>query len=324
MDAKAITHFCESPLNSARSESRPANRQSAYLIVIRGGLLGTMLRIGTEETTLGRSSENTFPLEDMTVSRRHATVRMDARGLVTLSDEGSTNGTFLNGHRIDAGYPFGVEEGDRIQLGNGIVLKLVRLDSSDEHFQQEMFERTVRDGLTGVYNRSYFLNQVGGLSTRYAAQGIGLAILMVDADHFKRINDRYGHLVGDIVLREVSAVIRESTRAEDLVARYGGEEFIVALPCSSPDLATERAERVRLNVGTRRIRAGGSEVRVTVSIGLAYGSPEWPVRPLSLIEAADEALYQAKADGRNCVVLGRHTFSPVSKETQSVEILTSL
>jgi diguanylate cyclase (GGDEF)-like protein len=147
---------------------------------------------------------------------------------------------------------------------------------------------------------------------------------MVDADHFKRINDRYGHLVGDIVLREVSAVIRESTRTEDLVARYGGEEFIVALPCSSPDLATERAERVRLNVGTRRIRAGGSEVRVTVSIGLAYGSPEWPPRPLSLIEAADEALYQAKADGRNCVVLGRQAFIPVSKETQSVEVFTSL
>ena len=105
MDAKAITHFCESPLKAARSESRPANRQSAYLIVIRGGMPGTMLRIGSDETSLGRSSDNTFPLDDMTVSRRHATVQMDARGLVTLTDEGSTNGTFLNGRRLDAGRP---------------------------------------------------------------------------------------------------------------------------------------------------------------------------------------------------------------------------
>jgi diguanylate cyclase (GGDEF)-like protein len=260
----------------------------------------------------------------MTVSRRHAAVRVDARGAVTLSDEGSTNGTFVNGLRVDARHAIGVEEGDRIQLGSGVILKLVRLDASDEHFQQEMFERTVRDGLTGIYNRSYFLNQVGGFSTRYAAQGMGMAILMVDVDHFKRINDRYGHLVGDVVLREVSGVIRESTRAEDLVARYGGEEFIVALPSASHDLATERAEQIRMNVGTRRIRTSGSEIRVTISVGLAYGPPQWPLRPMSLIEAADEALYQAKAEGRNCVILGRRAFHPVAKETQSVEILTSL
>ncbi len=158
-------------------------------------------------------------------------------------------------------------------------MKLVRLDSSDEHFQRQMFERTVRDGLTGVYNRTYFLNQVGACSARQAAQGIGLAILMVDIDHFKRINDRYGHLIGDGVLREVSAVLRESTRTEDLVARYGGEEFIVALPTSSPDLAAERAEKIRSDVASRRIRTGGNDIHVTVSIGLAYSLPQRPLQP---------------------------------------------
>lgn len=324
MDAKANTHFCESPVNPHRKDATLANRQSAYLIVIRGGIPGTMLRMGTDEATLGRSAENTFPLEDMTVSRRHATVRMDAHGLVTLTDEASTNGTFVNGTRLDPGRAVNVEEGDRIQLGSGVLMKLVRLDSSDEHFQQEMFERTVRDGLTGVYNRAYFLNQVGRLAARSASQGLGLVVMMVDVDHFKRINDRYGHIVGDIVLREVSGIIRESTRSEDLVARYGGEEFVIGLPSSSLDLASERAEQIRMNVAARRIRTPGGEVRVTVSIGLAYGAPEWPLRPVSLIEAADEALYQAKADGRNCVILGRHPFQPLNKETQSVEFLTSL
>jgi two-component system cell cycle response regulator len=324
MDAKSRTHFCESPLVSSRSEQNPANRPSAYLIMIRGGIPGTMLRLGTDEATLGRSAENTLPLHDMTVSRRHATVRMDARGLVTLIDNGSTNGTFVNGNRLEVGRPVTVEEGDRIQFGSGVLVKLVRLDSSDEHFQHEMFERTVRDGLTGVYNRTYFLNQIAGLTARHAAQGSGLAILMVDVDHFKRVNDRFGHLVGDVVLREISAIIRESTRTEDLVARYGGEEFIVALPTASPDLAIERADRIRLNVAARRIRTGGGEIRVTVSIGLSYGWPDWPLNEISLIEAADEALYQAKAEGRNCVILGRYGLNPASKETQSVEILTSL
>ncbi len=324
MDAKARTHFCESPLTSSHSDSGLTNGPSAYLIMIRGGIPGTMFRVGSDETTLGRSAENTFSLDDMTVSRRHAKFEVDAQGTVTLTDQGSSNGTFVNGCRVETGWPVGLDEGDRVQLGSGVVLKLVHLDSSDEQFQRQMFERTVRDGLTGVYNRAYFLNQLGSLHARHAAQGIGLAILMVDIDHFKRINDRYGHLVGDVVLREVSAVLRESTRTEDLVARYGGEEFIVALPSSSPDLATERAERIRCNVAGRRIRSGVGEVRVTASVGVAFGSPQWPINPVSLIQAADEALYRAKSEGRNCVIIGRNAFRPTSKETKSVEVVTSL
>ncbi len=263
MDAKANTLFCESPVNGTRSEPQP-NRQAAYLIVIRGAMPGTMLRLGNDATTLGRSTENSFALDDITVSRRHATVRIDARGGVSVIDDGSTNGTFLNGNRLGAHRPVVLQDGDRIQLGSGVVLKLVRLDASDAHFHHELFERTVRDGLTGVYNRAYFLDQVGSLSARQSAQGLGLAILMIDIDYFKRINDRHGHLAGDAVLREISCVIREATRSEDLVARYGGEEFIVALPIGSPELAAARAERIRAGIAARRIRAGGVETRVTV------------------------------------------------------------
>jgi diguanylate cyclase (GGDEF)-like protein len=90
------------------------------------------------------------------------------------------------------------------------------------------------------------------------------------------------------------------------------------------DLVTERAERIRCNVAGRRIRASVGEVHVTASIGVAYGAPQWPINALSLIQAADDALYQAKSEGRNCVVLGQHPSRPASKETQSVELLTSL
>src|SRR5262249_48923502 len=142
-----------------------------------------------------------------------------------------------------------------------------------ERFQRDLFERSVRDTLTGLYNRAYFLGQVGVLADRHAAREIGLAILMLDIDHFKCVNDGYGHVAGDDVLREAAAVIRESTRAEDLVARYGGEEFVIALPVSIQELAIQRAEIIRRELATRRISAGDDEIQVTASVGLAFAPP---------------------------------------------------
>jgi diguanylate cyclase (GGDEF)-like protein len=186
-----------------------------------------------------------------------------------------------------------------------------------------MFERTVRDPMTGLYNRSYFLDQIGALRCRHGAQGTGLAVLMLDVDHFKGINDRYGHLAGDAVLREVATVLREATRPEDLVARYGGEEFVVALPVSGPDLATERAERIRASQAARRILAGGEEIRVSVSIGLAFGAPGRLRDEVTLIEMADQALYRAKAAGRNRVAFGWPGVDSDSQVTQSAEFCTT-
>lgn len=117
---------------------------------------------------------------------------------------------------------------------------------------------------------------------------------MLDIDHFKQINDRYGHVAGDQVLHEVAAVIRESTRPEDLVARFGGEEFVVALPFSVPDLATERAERIRSNLAERTIIAEGHEIRVTASIGLAYAPHGRSRNDMALIMTADDALYRTR------------------------------
>ena len=138
----------------------------------------------------------------------------------------------MNGESIPAHRPVRLEDGDRVQLGARVVFKLVRLDPHDERFQRDMFERTVRDTLTGLVPPRVFSQSDRLLAERYAAGGIGMAVLMLDIDHFKQINDRFGHVAGDEVLREVATVIRESTRAEDLVARYGGEEFVVALPVS--------------------------------------------------------------------------------------------
>ena len=319
MDAKANTHICASPVAQTDTDKKVTAPHSAYMLVVSGGIPGTMVRLSEQGTSLGRSAESTFQISDITVSRDHAVIMTDEMGSVQVRDEGSTNGTFLNGKRIHAHRQVELADGDRVQLGTNIVFKLVRLDPTDEQFQREMFERTVRDTLTGLYNRAYLLNQVGVLAERSAAQGIGLAVLMLDIDHFKQINDRYGHLAGDDVLRQVAAVIRESTRAEDLVARFGGEEFVVVLPVSVPDLAAERAERIRSNLAERTVVAEGTEIRVTASIGLAFAAPGRSRNEMALIMTADEALYQAKANGRNCVVFGHRAMQLAPRQTESAE-----
>jgi diguanylate cyclase (GGDEF)-like protein len=319
MDAKANTHVCVSPVPQTVPESASAAGHSAYMIVLAGGIPGTMVRLCDEGTSLGRSAENSFQIADIMVSRHHALVSIDDVGGVYVRDLGSTNGTFVNGKRIARRRTVKLSDGDRIHVGSQIVLKLVRLDPNDEQFQREMFERTVRDTLTGLYNRAYLLNQIGPLAERGATEGIGLALLMLDIDHFKRINDRYGHLAGDVVLREVASVIRESTRAEDLVARYGGEEFAVALPVSVPDLATERAERIRSSLTERRIIADGQEVQVTASIGLAFAPPGRSRNEMALFITADQALYRAKAEGRNRVVFGHFSTQLALRQRESAE-----
>jgi diguanylate cyclase (GGDEF)-like protein len=281
--------------------AEPSSALRMYLIQVNGGIPGAMLRVAPEGTRLGRASDNTFQFREITVSRQHAALGVDSQGIVRLTDLGSANGTYLNDRRIPANAPVRVKDGDRIRIGTSVVLKFVRLDPCEEQFQREMFERTVRDGLTGLYNRVYFLEQVGPLLGYNAARGLGVAVLMLDIDHFKRINDTFGHVAGDQVLCDVAGVLREATRPEDLVARYGGEEFILALPVVAPDQATERAERIRSALADRRIDAEGNSLHVTASLGLAFAPAGRPSSTGMLIAAADRCLYQAKNAGRNRV-----------------------
>jgi two-component system cell cycle response regulator len=300
MDDNGVTYLCDL---LARGETEPSDDASLpmYLITVKGGIPGAMLRVAAGGTRMGRSSDNTYPFREASVSRHHAALAIDTQGVIRITDLGSTNGTYLNDRRLPEHTAVRVKDGDRIRLGSTVVLKFVRLDPCDEQFQREMFERTVRDTLTSLYNRTFFLNQVGPLAQFNAVRGLGLAVLMLDIDHFKRVNDTFGHDVGDHVLREVAGVLREATRPEDLVARYGGEEFIVALPVSAPDQATERAERIRATLAERRIVADGITLRVTASLGLAFAPPDRLCSASTMITAADRCLYQAKNSGRNRV-----------------------
>ena len=167
----------------------------------------------------------------------------------------------------------------------------------------ESLEAAVTDQLTGLHNRRYMTTQLDALVARTVQDGEPVAALMLDIDHFKKINDGFGHDAGDEVLREFAVRLASNVRAVDLPCRYGGEEFVVIMPDTSLEAAERIAERIRLHVGGAPFRvANGREIlSVTISIGVAATIGESDT-PDALLKRADEALYEAKGSGRNRVI----------------------
>jgi len=161
-------------------------------------------------------------------------------------------------------------------------------------------QMAVTDGLTGLYNRRYFQEALERELSRADRGGGHLALLLLDIDHFKLLNDTYGHAMGDAVLKKMATVLHETLRKGDVLARFGGEEFVVLLPQSTYEGAQEFAQRVWKAVGSARIHPGGRGHRVTVSVGWAL-LPDDADNAGALIEAADRALYHAKESGRDRV-----------------------
>ncbi len=167
---------------------------------------------------------------------------------------------------------------------------------------QKIQKLAITDGLTGLFMRRYFLERLKEEARRCARHNLRLGFLMIDIDHFKQCNDRFGHLTGDVVLRDVAGVINANVREIDLVARYGGEEFSVLLPDTDKEGARQAAERIRQSVARHKFRAYDEVIKVQVSAG-AVGFPGDSDRPEELIDRADQALYRAKQEGRNRVCL---------------------
>jgi diguanylate cyclase (GGDEF)-like protein len=168
-----------------------------------------------------------------------------------------------------------------------------------------LFERvknlSIRDSLTELFNHRHVMELVHHECDRVGRYQESFSILMIDIDHFKRVNDEHGHPVGDVVLREVAQVLRDTLRTVDAVGRYGGEEFLAILPHTGAEEAAQTAERIRARLEPHAFRILDRELHVTVSVGVASFPSEKIDSPAALIGAADQALYRAKQGGRNRV-----------------------
>jgi len=251
---------------------------------------------------IGRGRTAAVRVDDESVSREHASLQVESDGSVVLTDLGSTNGTIVNGRRVSR---VALAEGDKIQVGPSTVFRFSLNDRLDESYQEHLYERSIRDTLTGLLNRRYLsecLERDLGLARRH---GLPLAFILLDADDFKSVNDRFGHQGGDEALQGLASLLLDMQRSESLLARYGGEEFAVLLRNVDANGAEIFAERMRRAVEQARFPVGSDVVRMTVSTGVAVTSTDGVFDPDELVERADRYLYLSKTRGRNCVTSSR-------------------
>lgn len=289
-------------LREAQAERRPA------LVFLRGELLAVPIPLERSEVTLGRALDADVRINDAQASRLHARIRTehdDATGETRyrLVDLGSTNGTLLNGKPIEEVF---LEDGDKFVIGDQLI-RFELLDEIDREFQQQIHRLLVHDDLTGLLTSKSFFSELRREAARAEAENKPFCVLMMDIDHFKEVNDTYGHLAGSETLEEVGSVIKSSLRAGDVGARFGGEEFAAFLLDADYAQGMVAAERVRTAIEKHEfpaVRRGSSEEprthRMTISIGVAC-FPADARDPIQLVEKADSALYRAKRSGRNRV-----------------------
>ena len=194
--------------------------------------------------------------------------------------------------------PFNLKELEaRLKIGK----RIINLQRNLLLTQKKLQAIAVHDDLTGLYNRREILRNLEEKFIQAQRETHPLGIIMLDIDHFKQINDRHGHQIGDTVLAEVGRRLKKGLRPYDKVGRYGGEEFLIILPKCGPKATKIIAERVRRNLGDEKIKTGNGDLRVTISLGCAITDPQEVTTVEKLLYRSDMALYHAKAQGRNRV-----------------------
>jgi len=282
------------------SPQKQKDQQECYLIIIYGDDAGKIYPLDKKTITIGRSDEFDIQVTDSSCSREQALIEFNANNKPVLKDLNSTNGTFVNGSKITE---TNIEDGDKILFGVSSVFKFALQDSLEAKFQMKLYESSVNDHLTGAFNKKYFFDTLYKEFGYFLRHNSNLGMLMLDIDFFKEINDRYGHLAGDIVLMEVVKKIKNNLRNEDILCRYGGDEFAVIFRNFKPGFVKATAERIRLFFAGRSINIKNHEFNISVSIGTATIDNEDIATPEDMIELADANLYKAKHSGGNCVVI---------------------
>jgi two-component system, cell cycle response regulator len=249
-----------------------------------------------QELTIGRDVSNAVVLDYESVSRRHA--RLQRRGEQWwIVDNNSTNGTYTNDQLLRE---TGLRNGDRIKIGD-VILKYLSGQDLEAEFMSTISQMMVTDGLTLAHNKRYLLEQIDNELNRSARHGRPLGLLMFDIDHFKKVNDTYGHLAGDHVLREAAGMVRNRVRRGEVFGRYGGEEFALLLPETTAQGTVTLAEEIRQIIAEQEFIFDNQRIQVTISVGVAQWNPG--IRTADeFIRVADARLYQAKNEGRNRVV----------------------
>jgi len=266
------------------------------LIYTEGPDLGKRFDLKGAIVSVGRDPDNDIFLDEETVSRRHAKFEKKG-GRTCIIDLESTNGTYLNDARLEPLSEHTLGNGDKVKVGRSIF-KYLSGDATEASYYEEIHRMAIMDGLTGLFNKRYLTEALDRESARAKRYGRPLALIMIDLDHFKNVNDSFGHLAGDHVLKEVGEIFRSRVRREEIVARYGGEEFAIILPETDKAGALAVAEQMRQKVEGHVFTFSGRKIRLTISAGVSEVS-EGRHDFKEFLRIADERLYASKHTGRN-------------------------
>jgi diguanylate cyclase (GGDEF)-like protein len=298
----------------AKLERRPV------LISIRGELLATPIPLERDVVTIGRALDADIRLNDSKASRLHAEIISDkSKGTnkvrFRVRDLGSTNGTLVNGSVIKEAE---LRDGDKILVGDHLF-RFQLLDEIDHEFQQHIHRLIGHDELTGLLTSKSFFTELRREAARAEEENQPFCVLMMDLDHFKNVNDSYGHMVGSRTLQDIGVIIKSALRAGDVAARFGGEEFAAFLLDADYAQALVAAERVRraveghaFSAATMTSAEATEPFHITISIGIA-AFPDDATDSIHLVEMADSALYRAKRNGRNTICAYRPSLAATEK-----------
>jgi two-component system cell cycle response regulator len=272
----------------------------ATLTVLTGLQAGRLMAVDGTHVTIGRAADADLVVDETGVSRHHARVARSPGGGFYVEDLGSTNGTFVGAARVGVSV---LHQVDVLQLGPHLKVRFAIVDSAEESLSRQLYEASVHDPLTHAFNRQYLADRMLAEIARAQRARGDVAVLMIDVDALKTVNDRFGHLAGDRTLCMVAAAIRRSLRVGDVFARYGGDEFVVLVTGTDCADAMRLAERIRRAVEGLNLSARGQAVPITASIGVAslteLAASDEPVA--ALLAGADARMYAAKTLGRNRV-----------------------
>lgn len=265
-----------------------------------GKRLGSRFRLGLGRTLeIGRDPEAGISIpEVLSISRRHALLRYSGK-VVTLEDLGSTNGSYINGQLIRGSTV--LHSGDRFQVA-AVHFKFLHEQDVEHAYYEAISDLVTRDGLTDVFNKRKYEEEAERELARAQRYRRPLSLILIDLDDFKQVNDTYGHLCGDFVLKQVTNLVRELLRPEQVLARVGGDEFVVLCPETAQEGAHTLAEKLRERIASLDYSYCDFRIRVTCSFGVAELAPSMK-HHTDLYAAADEALYASKHAGRNRTTL---------------------
>lgn len=283
--------------NTLKVEKEQAKDQEACLIVIRGTPQGKRFEINKPSMFIGRDATAEIAINDPNVSRKHAEV-IRKGDEIQIRDNHSTNGTFLNDKPLKEATTLRKE--DMIKLGS-TIFKFLPKGELEIFYLGSLESAAHTDPLTKVYNKGYIMEAMEAEFKRAKALHQDYSVIILDLDHFKKINDTHGHDAGDFVLRESCNMLRSKALPKNAIfGRFGGEEFLILLPDTALESATQCAEAIRSTLEKTEFLYEKKRIPVTASVGVAEMAVDVD-NHLALFKLADKAVYQAKSGGRNQV-----------------------